>query len=290
MARFLRQSTVATVKLGPLLSPSDGLTPYTTAGFTVKASANGGALAARHDSTSITHDADGYFSVEVDATDTAAVGRLRLEVPGSAGNYLPAWEDFVVLSQAVYDSLFGATALSTYAGGDTAGTGTLLGRLTSTRAGLLDNLDAAVSSRSSYAGTDTPGTATLLSRITAAPPTSSAIATAVRDVDNTSPASGSLGAKVNTAATGGGGTVVVGTGTVIGTPTTQQIQMTSGNLKAETGAYTGRRLYFDDSTAAPFLETSPCVHTYASGTHTFTFAVANTMVPAVDDVAKVIGF
>lgn len=36
---------------------------------------------------------------------------------------------------------------STYGGGDTSGTTTLLSRLTSTRAGLLDNLDATVSSR-----------------------------------------------------------------------------------------------------------------------------------------------
>jgi hypothetical protein len=57
---------------------------------------------------------------------------------------------------------------STYAGGDTAGTTTLLARLTSTRAGLLDNLDAAVSTRSVYAGADTPGTTTLLSRVTGA--------------------------------------------------------------------------------------------------------------------------
>lgn len=41
---------------------------------------------------------------------------------------------------------------STYAGADTSGTTTLLGRLTSTRAGLLDNLDAAVSTRSTFAG------------------------------------------------------------------------------------------------------------------------------------------
>ena len=54
---------------------------------------------------------------------------------------------------------------STYAGGDTSGTTTLLGRLTSTRAGLLDNLDAAVSTRSTYAGADTAGTTTLLSRL-----------------------------------------------------------------------------------------------------------------------------
>jgi len=46
---------------------------------------------------------------------------------------------------------------STYAGGDTSGTTTLLSRLTSTRAGLLDHLDADVSSRlatSSYTAPD----------------------------------------------------------------------------------------------------------------------------------------
>jgi hypothetical protein len=45
---------------------------------------------------------------------------------------------------------------STYAGGDTSGTTTLLGRLTSTRAGLLDNMDAAVSSRLASASYTAP--------------------------------------------------------------------------------------------------------------------------------------
>lgn len=55
---------------------------------------------------------------------------------------------------------------STYAGGDTSGTTTLLSRMTSGRASNLDNLDAAVSTRSTYAGADTSGTTTLLSRLT----------------------------------------------------------------------------------------------------------------------------
>ncbi len=55
---------------------------------------------------------------------------------------------------------------STYAGADTAGTTTLLARLTAIRAGLLDNLDAAISSRSTYAGGDTSGVTTLLGRLT----------------------------------------------------------------------------------------------------------------------------
>jgi hypothetical protein len=49
---------------------------------------------------------------------------------------------------------------------DSSGVTTLLGRLTGTRAGLLDNLDAAVSTRSTYAGGDTAGTTTLVARLT----------------------------------------------------------------------------------------------------------------------------
>jgi len=48
---------------------------------------------------------------------------------------------------------------STYAGGDTAGTTTLLSRLTATRAGNLDNLDATVSSRLASASYTAPPTA-----------------------------------------------------------------------------------------------------------------------------------
>lgn len=48
---------------------------------------------------------------------------------------------------------------STYAGGDTSGTTTLLSRLTSTRAGLLDNLDATVSTRLATSGYTAPDNA-----------------------------------------------------------------------------------------------------------------------------------
>jgi hypothetical protein len=58
------------------------------------------------------------------------------------------------------------TSRSTYAGADTAGTATLLSRLTGPRATLLDNLDATVSSRSTYNGADTAGVTTLLGRLT----------------------------------------------------------------------------------------------------------------------------
>lgn len=61
----------------------------------------------------------------------------------------------------------GAAGAGLTAVGDTAGTTSLLARLTSTRATNLDNLDAGISTRSTYAGADTPGTTTLLGRLTA---------------------------------------------------------------------------------------------------------------------------
>ncbi len=130
MPTSLRQSTTATIKIGPFVSPSDALTPFTAGGFTVKLSKNSGALAARNDATAITHDADGYYLVELNAADTNTLQELTVEVPGSAGNYLPIWKDYEVLAPAVFDAKFGTVAPSTYAGTDTAGTTTLLSRVT----------------------------------------------------------------------------------------------------------------------------------------------------------------
>lgn len=103
-------------------------------------------------------------------------GNITGNLSGSVGSVtgaviLPAlptdWISAAGVSAAAVTKI--QNGLSTYAGGDTSGTTTLLSRLTNTRAGLLDNLDATISSRSTYSGGDTPGTATLLSRITGAP-------------------------------------------------------------------------------------------------------------------------
>ena len=56
--------------------------------------------------------------------------------------------------------------LSTYTGGDTAGTTTLLTRLTAIRAGLLDNLDAAISTRLSTSGYTAPDNADIATILT----------------------------------------------------------------------------------------------------------------------------
>jgi hypothetical protein len=165
------------------------------------------------------------------------------------------WEDFTVLSAAVYDSLFGATALSTYAGGDTSGTTSLLGRLTAPRAGNLDNLDAAVTSRSTYAGADTSGTGTLLARLTAT-------------------RAGYLDALA--------GLIALDSGAVAAGTSATVFTSTSGGLNATSGAYTGQTLIFTTGANKGERRTIS-THTLSTGTHTFTLSAALTATPSAAD-------
>jgi hypothetical protein len=122
--KYLRQSTGTTVVIGPFLAKGDGFTPLASlsapAGRVVK-NGTGAALTV----ASWAHDANGHYTIDLAAGDTNTIGRLRLDFSDPT-TFLPVWEDFSVLSAAVYDVLFGTVAPSTYAGGDTAGVATLL--------------------------------------------------------------------------------------------------------------------------------------------------------------------
>jgi hypothetical protein len=192
--------------------------------------------------------------------------------------------------------------LSTYAGGDTSGTTTLLSRLTSTRAGLLDNLDAAVSTRSTYAGGDTSGTTTLLSRLTStragyldniasAAPSAGSIADAVWDellIDHI--IVGSAGEALAAAQSGGAPSasdnaaavwasvsrtltadpaagVLYDTGTTTGTPTTTSIQGAGGTLSTTNGVYVNA---FIRLTSGPLAGETREITGYVGATKTFT--------------------
>ena len=105
---ILKQSTAATIKLGPFVDDTDGKTAET--GLTIsqadiRLSKNGGDIAQSHDATGATHDELGYYNVPLDATDTDTLGRLRVMVSESGA--LPVWQDFVVVTANVFDSLVG---------------------------------------------------------------------------------------------------------------------------------------------------------------------------------------
>lgn len=115
----LRESTTVNVKMGPFVDQTDGVTAKTALTPTVKLSKNGGTLTARNSATAIAHDADGYYTVELNATDTNTLGRLRATVTNAAA-HLPVWENYTVLSASYYDDKYGASINLQAATGSTA--------------------------------------------------------------------------------------------------------------------------------------------------------------------------
>ena len=66
-------------------------------------------MAAKNDVTTPTHDADGYYNCELDATDTNTVGTLTLTVAATMATALPVRHEFQVVAANVYDSLYAAS-------------------------------------------------------------------------------------------------------------------------------------------------------------------------------------
>jgi len=105
---YLKQSTAATIKLGPFVDDSDGKTAET--GLTIsqadiRLSKNGGDIAQTHNSAGATHDELGYYNVPLDTTDTNTLGTLKVIVSESGA--LPVFADFMVITAEAYDTLCG---------------------------------------------------------------------------------------------------------------------------------------------------------------------------------------
>lgn len=107
MARILRQSTSVDVPIGAFVDQTDGFTPETTLTITqpdIRLKKNGGAWAQKNAAQTLTHEENGNYEVTLDATDTNTLGLLRLHVNESGA--LPVTEDFWVVTQNYWDSLF----------------------------------------------------------------------------------------------------------------------------------------------------------------------------------------
>jgi hypothetical protein len=123
---YLRQSTAVDIGIGPFVDSTDGVTAetgLTIAQADVRLKKNNGAWAQVNDATSATHEENGWYEKELDATDTNTVGILIIAVNESGA--LPVWREFQVLEEVVYDALFAAAA----AGYGTAQTGDSFARL-----------------------------------------------------------------------------------------------------------------------------------------------------------------
>ena len=102
---YLKQSTSATLKIGPFLDNADGYTAET--GLTVsqadvRLSKNGGNMAQKSDATACTHDELGWYDCPLNAADTNTLGRLQLMVAESGA--LPVFHNFMVVPANVYES------------------------------------------------------------------------------------------------------------------------------------------------------------------------------------------
>lgn len=107
---YLKQSTSVTLKLGPFVDSTDGVTSetgLTIAQADVRLTKNGGDFAQKNEATSATHDENGWYDVPLNATDTNTLGILKVAVTKSGA--LPVWDNFIVLPANIYDSLVGGS-------------------------------------------------------------------------------------------------------------------------------------------------------------------------------------
>lgn len=109
---YLRQSTAQTIRFGPCLDITDGVTEETAltlAQADMRLSKDGAAFAQKSAAGNATHDSDGWYSTSLSTTDTNTVGELILNVHQPA-NMLPVWMRFYVVEEAVYDAFFAASS------------------------------------------------------------------------------------------------------------------------------------------------------------------------------------
>jgi len=136
--RFLKQSTATVVILGPFLDETDGKTPET--GLTVTSMDvdlykhdDDMSVASPYTKVDLTitvldggtndmaHIANGYYALELTATDSNTLGRLM--ITANISGAIPVWHEFIVVPANTFDSfVLGTDVLTadlTQIGGDT---------------------------------------------------------------------------------------------------------------------------------------------------------------------------
>ena len=115
------------LRCGPFLSSAyaevSGIAANIQTGL--KLSKNSGTFAARSSATAVTYDADGYYIVPLNATDTNTVGSLHIMFPGAPGGYRPFTMELQVLPVESANALISNVVPTEAAGPAT----TLIGRL-----------------------------------------------------------------------------------------------------------------------------------------------------------------
>lgn len=110
MMNLLKQSTAVDIALGPFVDETDARTAETAltiAQADVRLKKNGGAWAQKNQASSATHEENGWYEINLDATDTNTLGILVVAV--NEAGALPVWERYMVVPANVYESLIAGT-------------------------------------------------------------------------------------------------------------------------------------------------------------------------------------
>ncbi len=108
--QLLKQSTSVTVKLGPFVDSTDGVTAETALTINqadVRLTKNGGNFAQCNASVGVSHDEYGWYNVPLDNTDTNTLGRLTIAIGVSGA--LPVFAAYLVVPANTYDALVSGT-------------------------------------------------------------------------------------------------------------------------------------------------------------------------------------
>lgn len=104
--QFLKRSTATTIRIGPFVDEDDGKTAETLLTISqadIRLSKTGGNFAQTADGGGATHDENGWYYLQLDGTDTNALGRLLVAI--HEGGALPVWREFMVVTANVFDTL-----------------------------------------------------------------------------------------------------------------------------------------------------------------------------------------
>jgi len=103
---YIKQSTNVNILVGPFIDSTDGTTPLTAlsigASDVLIGKFGSGALSAKHSSVAPSHISNGYYSVDLDATDTNTIGQLIIVIQVSGA--LPLDAPYTLLSASSYEA------------------------------------------------------------------------------------------------------------------------------------------------------------------------------------------
>jgi hypothetical protein len=282
---FLKQSTSAVVLVGPVLDASGvAVTTAVIGDFTLTKHGTSAAMSGN----TISHSHNGHYAITLTTGNTDTIGRLTISVNNTA-QAMPVFR-WDICQPTVYDALFTnavnttgglpaataaitalAGAVSTYAGGDTAGTTTLLTRLPSA---ITLTAGRVTANTDQWGGVSVTGMPLPTGSYTA-PPTAGVIADAVWDEAYSGhTTAGTFGKLMDTLRKSN--TVLEGTILASPTPTTTVFRISGADYP--TGALTGSVLWMNSGASQE--QNSPILSTTNNGDGTITVTLENALVTA----------